>query len=449
MTAPLLLPLPLLVACSGEPATPPAPLEPLPDQKVLFVGVDGATWTVLGPMIEAGELPTFARLAKEGARMERFETLETTSSPLVWTSAATGRTPKHHGIEDYVETLPDGTKVPITSGARKVNAVWNVATDHGASVGVIGWWASWPAEEVDGYVVSDHANPATAGWMEEGDRYWTADPEALSALGHDIFPADLAPLAAEHWLDPKAFPVDDFQARGEFSEAQVAEAVAAPFNERSPYSWLKTFYAVDRPYFELAKRLHTERPVDLQMVYLRGPDPLQHYAWDLVEPEAFAKKPAHLERDLGIVHGVYRYVDTWLGELMDTLGPETTLIVASDHGAEPAARADNPKRKTRPGRHTRAAKGVLFVHGPHVKAGHHLDEGSPIDLAPTMAWALGLPLGEDLEGAALTDAFTDDFVARRGRTTIDSWGTREVSPGLPSPSDDVMIESLRGLGYVE
>ena len=54
-----------------------------------------------------------------------------------------------------------------------------------------------------------------------------------------------------------------------------------------------------------------------------------------------------------------------------------------------------------------------------------------------------------IDGSALTDAFTDDLVARRGRTMIDSWGTREMSPGLPSPSDDVMIESLRGLGYVE
>lgn len=438
-----------LAACDPEPALPEAPPEPLPEQQVLFVGVDGATWTVMGPMIEAGELPTFARLLREGAHMKRFDTLDTTSSPLVWTSAATGVDPEDHGITDYVETLPDGTKVPITSGARRVNAVWNVASEHGVSVGVIGWWASWPAEEVEGYVISDHANPATAGWMAEGDRYWTADPEALTALGHDVYPADLAPVAAEHWLDPAAFPAEDFQGRGKFSDAQVEQVLAAPYNERAPYSWLKTFYAVDRPYLELAKRLRAERPVQLQMLYLRGPDPLQHYAWDLVEPDAFAKKPAHLERDLGIVHGVYRYVDTWLGELLQTLGPNTTLIVSSDHGAEPARSAANPKRKERPGRHSTEAKGVFFAWGPHVRAGQELDEGSPVDIAPTLAWLTGLPLGEDLDGEPLTEAFTEDFVRRRGRTTVPTWGKREVKPGLPSPSDDVMIESLRGLGYVE
>ena len=223
----------------------------------------------------------------------------------------------------------------------------------------------------------------------------------------------------------------------------------APWNKRAPYSWLKTFYAVDRPYFELGKRLRSEQPVRLQMIYLRGPDPLQHYAWDLVEPDAYAKKPEHLERDMGIVQGVYRYVDTWLGELLPTLGPNTTLIVASDHGAEPAKQAKDPNRTARPGAHSRAAKGVLFMYGPHVKAGHALEEGSPLDLAPTMAWALGLPLAEDSAGKPLKDAFTKDFVGRRGEQTMPSWGTREVSAGLPSPSDETMMESLRGLGYVE
>ena len=381
--------------------------------------------------------------------MTHFDTLKTTSSPLVWTSAATGMRPAQHGIEDYVETLPDGSKVPITSNSRKVKAIWNVVSDHDLSVGVIGWWASWPAESLDGYVVSDHANPATAGWMSEGDKYWTASPEALAAQGHDVFPEDLD--LASHWIAPDAFPVEDFTERSELSPAQVEQALAAPWNERSPYSWLKTFYAVDKPYVDVALRLREQRPTDLQMLYLRGPDPLQHYAWDLVEPAAFARKPEHLERDLGIVQGVYRYVDTFLAELIaaPTPGVDTTYIVLSDHGAEPAKDADDPARADRPGRHTRAAKGVLFITGPHVRAGAELEEGSPMDLAPTVAWLLGLPVAEDLAGKPLTDAFTEDFVRWRGSTSTPTWGLHTPTQSLASPNDEVMLESLRGLGYIE
>jgi len=415
----------------------------------VLVGVDGATWTVMEPMIEAGELPTFARLLAEGASMPRFETMSSTSSPMVWTSVATGREPDDHGIRDYVQELDDGSKVPITSNAREVPAIWNLAGEHGRTVGVIGWWASWPAEAVDGYVVSDHTNPATSGWMMEGERYWTADPDALGALGSDTFPAELGASLTSHWIDAEAFPAEDFRTRSQLSEEQVALAVAAPWNERAPYSWLKTFYAVDGPYVAIARRLAGERPVDLQMLYLRGPDPLQHYAWDLVEPERFARKPEHLERDRGIVQGVYRYVDTWLGEVLADLGPETTLIVASDHGAEPARSAGKPDRKARPGGHTRAAKGVLFVHGPHVRAGHRIEDAGPLDLMPTMAWLLGLPLSEELAGSPLTEAFEADFVARRGRRSVPSYGARPTAPPLPSPNDAVMLESLRGLGYIE
>ena len=433
----------VLFACST-----PEPFVAL-QQRVVVIGVDGANWTVMGPMIEAGELPTLARMEREGAGMRELGTLKSTSSPLVWTSAATGQPPKKHGIEDYVEVLPDGSKVPITSNSRKVKAIWNVATEHNLSVGVIGWWASWPAETVNGYVVSDHANPATAGWMMQGDKYWTASPEALAARGHDVYPGDLD-LSA-HWIAPDAFPKADFLARSKVSEPQLEQVMLAPWNERTPYSWLKTFYAVDKPYVDIARRLTSERPTDLQMLYVRGPDPLQHYAWDLVEPDAFARKPEHLDRDLGIVQGVYRYVDTFLAELLadQPEGVDTTIIVLSDHGAEPAKDADDPARTDRPGRHSRAAKGVLFITGPHVREGEKLDDATPMDLAPTVAWLLGLPVADDLAGKPLTDAFSDDFVAWRGEHTVPTWGEREVQPGLASPGDDVMLESLRGLGYIE
>ena len=82
--------------------------------KVVLVGVDGASWKVLGPMIKGGELPTFARLKAEGASQTNFSTLKVAESPLVWTTVVTGVRPKRHGITDFVQTLDDGTKVQDT-----------------------------------------------------------------------------------------------------------------------------------------------------------------------------------------------------------------------------------------------------------------------------------------------------------------------------------------------
>jgi arylsulfatase A-like enzyme len=425
-------------------ATPPPPLPP---KRVVVVGVDGASWKVMGPLIERGELPTFTRLMTEGASQLDFDTLDKTASPVVWTTVATGRMPDDHGVTDYTQEIPGQGKVPVTSDARKVPALWNVASDAGRTVSVINWWASWPAETVNGTIVSDHANPAAAGWME--GRYWNADPAALAALRKDTWPPEYADSLTTNWIDPAAFPLDDLDARGDFTEAQMAEVAAAPFNERTTYSWLKTFYAVDRPHWQIALEQLRTTPADLTMLYLRGPDPVQHYAWDTVEPFKYRELPGNLERDRGVVQGVYRYVDTFLADILASAGPDTTVVVLSDHGAEPSADAKK-KKMERPGGHTRAAKGVLFLWGPDVRPGAKISKAGPLDIAPTVAWALGLPVAEDLPGRVLAEAFTYDFRARRGRSDTPTWGTRSANTGASaSPADDSMMEQLRGLGYIE
>jgi len=435
----------VLAACGRPEAATSAP----PRHRLLFIGIDGATWTLMGPLIERGELPTFARLMREGASMPRFSTMETTRSPIVWTTIATGREPAVHGIEDFAVRLGDGTLIPATGNQRRARAIWEVASRKGLRVGVVGWWATWPAETVNGYVVSDHANPAFIELMSQDGRWFTADPQRLAAAGLDYTPADLGPLLARHWIDGESFPWAELQRRGGFSDEQVEALRAAPWNSRNVHSWLKMFFRVDYPLMRIAVDLAAQRPSDLQLVYLRGPDPVQHYGWDLVEPQLYARPPAHLERDRGLVPGVYRYLDTFVAELMATQRPGDWLIVASDHGAEASPKAQFPQHMTRPGEHPPGAAGVLFLHGDGVKAGYRLDEADPYDLFPTMAWLLGLPLSDELPGEPLFDAFDRDFVRARPVHTVDSYGPRPPQPLKHSPSDEALIDNLRSLGYIE
>lgn len=428
----------LLAACSG-------PEKP----KVVFVGIDGATWKVLGPLLERGELPAFRRLVEEGAHDPGFDTMEITLSPVVWTTIATGRAPQDHGVTSFVSKLPNGDVIPVTSSVRRARAIWELAGRRNVSVGVLGWWASWPAEEVRGYVVTDHANPAWSETLLADRRYWTADRGVLARLQRDFLPLDIGPILARHWTPREAFPYDDLQRRGRFTAAQMEQLRAAPWSQRTTYSTLKTIYLVDFPYFRSALDLMRERPTDLLMLYLRGPDPLQHYAWDLVEPERFARQPDHLERDRGLVEGVYRYLDTFLAEILEEMPRDAWLIVASDHGAEPSPDAGDPARTGRSGEHTPGAKGVLFLRGPHVRAGQVLERGTPYDLMPTLAWLLGLPLSRELPGSPLAEAFEADFARSLPVTRVPSYGPRPAGPLLPSSADPEILESLRSLGYLQ
>ncbi len=122
---------------------------------VIFVGLDAADWQLLDDYIADGSMPNLARLVKEGTSGV-LDTIRPPLSPLVWTTMMTGVSPLEHGILDFAQFDPTtGAKEPITSSLRRVPAIWNMASSQGKSVAVVGLWATYPAEQVNGTIVSD------------------------------------------------------------------------------------------------------------------------------------------------------------------------------------------------------------------------------------------------------------------------------------------------------
>ena len=131
-------------------------------RRVVLVGIDGADWLAIDPLIAAERLPAFARLRAHGSTGALLATPPLVS-PIVWTTIATGRRPEDHRILDFMVDLPSGGQAPVPSTERRTAALWNVFSDRGRTVGVLGWWATWPAEAVDGTIVSDRVAPQLAG----------------------------------------------------------------------------------------------------------------------------------------------------------------------------------------------------------------------------------------------------------------------------------------------
>ena len=121
---------------------------------VVLVGIDGASWIAIEDLWQQGRLPNLRALAERGVTTDLQPVADI--SPVIWTSFVTGVRPERHGITDFL--LPTtGGDVPVSSTNRKVPAIWNMLTTLDRRVAVLGWWASWPAEEVNGVVVSDRA----------------------------------------------------------------------------------------------------------------------------------------------------------------------------------------------------------------------------------------------------------------------------------------------------
>lgn len=116
------------------------------DIRILIIGIDGATYSVIDSLIAEGELPTFPRLMENGAWAPLRSDAPTLSAAL-WTNIATGKRRAEHGITDFRVRDPETgkpTRRLISSNERETLALWNLMGPFVKSTGFVGRWASSP-----------------------------------------------------------------------------------------------------------------------------------------------------------------------------------------------------------------------------------------------------------------------------------------------------------------
>ena len=132
---------------------------------------------------------------------------------------------------------------------------------------------------------------------------------------------------------------------------------------------------------------------------------------------------------------------------MERAGPDTVLVVLSDHGFQFRNYGFNHYDDGRGG--VRAPSGVMFLWGPPVRAGVRLDSPTLFDVAPTALYLMGLPGGRDMDGRVLTEALEPSLLAARPPTWVASHddGSR-LGGTAESPVDEEVLRELRALGYI-
>ncbi len=411
-----------------------------PGPEVWVIGLDGADWDQLDPMIARGELPHLARLRAEGA----WGVLQSDMpmiSPLLWTSIATGRTPDEHGVTWFMTDAPDGTKMPISSRERRVRTFWDIASECGVDCGIVGWWATWPADPIAGFLVSDyvgwHSFGVTGRSTADQGKTW---PPGLIADVDRLMPA------------PADIPDELLQRMVHLPAGRLrSDPTAAPYAD--PPAHLRQAIATSRGYTDLVlDRLAAERPT-LLSVYYEGTDAVTHLFGDFQEPRLpwVADEDFAAYRD--VLREYWKWQDALVGELLAARGPRTTVIVVSDHGFRVGA-----ERRKEDGFDIATADddhmpdGIIIVNGPAVPAGTRLDGADIYDVAPTILYALDLAVGADLHGRVLTEAFSPDRIAARPAATVPTWETSPLVRAEDVAADEEagadMERMLRSLGYV-
>lgn len=405
-------------------------------QRLLIVGWDAADWQVIDPLIKQGRLPVLASLIARGIRSD-LSTLEPKLSPLLWTTIATGRTPDRHGIANFVEPKPDGSGLRVASStSRKVKALWNIASQSGLRTHVTGWYASHPAEPIHGSV--------TSNLLMEGD---PGDGGAWPMVPGAVHPEALAPAIVAARVG-----------RGAFRDEQLSSILPGLSPAASSDDRIETLcklMAVAASVERAALTAMEHAAWDLAMVFFESIDTVGHHFMQYRSPRMKHVREQDQRTFGGVMDAVYAWHDAALGRLLERAGPETTVIVLSDHGfhsgqGRPHLEDLPPERRMEKEASWHRPTGILVAAGPGIRGGATVAAANIVDLAPTALALLGLPAAQDFAGRVLAEAIEATTPDR-----IESWEAVEGSAGLhpadarqdPYEAADA-IQQLVDLGYM-
>ena len=403
--------------------------------KVLLIGWDAADWKIIWPLIAKGEMPALKGLIENGV-YGNMSTMNPPYSPMLWSTVATGKTPDKHGVLGFVELLPNLKGIrPVTVSSRKAKAIWNILHHKGYKSNLVGWWPSFPAEPINGVVVSDkfqklNKDPKAKNPIKEGTIHPKSKVKELADLAmipQEITEAHILPFM------PKANEIDQEKDKSLETFAKImAENVSV---------------------HSAATNLMRTTEWDFMAIYYDLIDHFCHAFMKYHPPKQASVPQDKFEIYKDNVKGAYRFQDMMLERTLQLIDKDTTVIVMSDHGFESGHRRilKMPKYPAAPALEHRQF-GMFVASGPNIKKNEKIFGLGLVDIAPTLLHMFNLPIGKDMDGKVALDIFTETSKP----SYIDSWESVEGDFGQHKEaneanqlSDNETMEQLIELGYIE
>jgi hypothetical protein len=386
--------------------------------RVLWIGIDGLGANLLRGLMVEGHLPQLSDLLKRGCQARL--SLPPADPPAIWVSAATGFSPRRHGVSGVETAVLPGVatpladspwtqplvraasllnpwvgrvgEVPLSGIHRKDKAIWEILAAKGFPSAVVNWWATWPADEGPGIRISERAFFR----LESGG---TPDREVFP-------PEEMAPLQAEflRHFAPSASADPDVRLPAEAGEGPI----------------------MDEFHLAQAGKSWKEGRWPLVAVYLNGTDLLAR------PPVSSGGRTERIIRERWLVDHL-DHLDRKLADLVQSAGESDTIVVQGDPGRGDPSEGDS---------------GFLILTGPGLERGLSTS-GQLLDVAPTLLRLLGFPLSREMQGRPLLQCFPPDSpYLQDAPHSVATFGQRRAPSRAASEFDPEVLEKLRSLGYI-
>ena len=269
------------------------------DNRLLVIGLDGATFDILLPLAEKGQLPAIAKLMEAGV-WGRMRTVVPPGTGPAWSSIVTGLDPSNHGIFDIIVRARDSYNLAFLNGASlRAPTVWDIVGRFGGKVIVLNVPMTYPPREVNGCLVTGLLTPF-------GGRRFTYPPELAN---------EIRSTAPSYRIVPERV----------YSSGRAGD-------------FLKELREVLEAKRTVLMDLLKKTDWKFAMEVFSETDFLQHALWHVMDEKHPRHDPDEARRFADEVTDIYRRLDSIIGEVVETLGEKDSVMLVSDHGAGPLHR---------------------------------------------------------------------------------------------------------------
>lgn len=273
--------------------------------QLFLIGIDGATWKVIDPLIEKGRLPNLARLVREGAAGS-LESTVIPNTPPAWISFMTGKNPGKTGIYDFLRRQLGTYDMKVCSSLdNEEPTVFEILSRSGRRVCSINMPMTYPPQEVNGIMVSGIPLPPHARNFCYPE---TLLPELEREIGGYVVDIDYAKFDAGRKGDPQDLDMYEELLWELFRALELRQKAILYLLEKERFDLFALVYSIT--------------------------DRVQHYFWKFTDPSHPGYTQEGARRFGEAIAKTYEEVDRRIGELLEA-APGYDVVVMSDHGFGP------------------------------------------------------------------------------------------------------------------
>ena len=364
--------------------------------RVIILGVNGAEWDILRPLLVRGEMPNLARVIEQGVS-GKLRTISAPNCPKIYSVFETSTPPEENGITGFIV---HGTTA--NTGMLRTEPLWSLLSNSGVTVGMANVPATFPVKPVNGYMIS--------GMLTRGknceDGLLCSPKLSEVQSGDAVYPSG---MVAELQANVGDFLIDC--ARMPTAKDLLGHEVAVV------YEWLARVSATREQQRKLFDYLLTNHPTDFTFLVQSCEDRVGHWLYPIQPYNVGYNRKLHTIQ-VDAFPNQYRALDRVLGTILQHVDENTTLFIISDHGIKPLREKESrDAHKDHAGTTPIIAKhdfedgddvpGVFVAMGPGIKKGTRV-VGLPMsvfDIAPTILHLYGIPAPKQMKGRVLTEIF--------------------------------------------